>query len=179
MNAIDNFLNVFDKLPKEQQQKAIPLLKRISTIIENNNEIIKRKYEFNANFTAVVGVVFGVLAVFNNMGENQFADIVYIIGLTCCGLCLLFCVIGLYQPVYNESVRKNNNILKAFEDLTKVFASDQDQVKREIEDTEMEQIEERKPTKAFKWLYIFSYILFGISVVCMMAKVIILYTITY
>ncbi len=77
MNALDNFLKVIDKMPKEQQQKAVPLLKLVSVIIDNNNEMVKRRYEINSQFTAVVGVVFGVLAAFNNIGNNKCADIIY------------------------------------------------------------------------------------------------------
>lgn len=177
MNALDNFLKVIDKMPKEQQQKAVPLLKLVSVIIDNNNEMVKRRYEFNSQFTAVVGVVFGVLAAFNNIGNNKCADIIYIIGLVCCGLCLVCCVIGLYQPVHNAEVKKDNNILKAFNELIVVFTLGQ---KNKVDDeTKTEQIEEIKPSRVFKWLHIFSYILFGIAVACMVTKVIILYAIAY
>ena len=177
MSAVDNFLKVFGKLTKEQQQKAIPLLKRVSAIIDNNNEIVKRKYEFNAQFTTVVGVVFGVLAAFNNIGQNKCADIVYMIGLACCGLCLILCVIGLYQPIHNESVKKDNNIIKALNELIAVFTPEK--AETEEGDSETLTIEEIKPNKAFKWMRIGSHVLFAISIICMIAKIIIEYSIAY
>ena len=133
--------------------------------MENNNEIIKRKYEFNTQFTAVVGVVFGVLAAFNNIGENKLADIAYIVGLVCCGLCLLLCVIGLYQPVHNEQVKRDNNIIKACGDLINVFTVENEQTEGELKETE--QIEEIKPSKTFKWLHICSHVLFVVAIICM------------
>ncbi len=177
MSAVDNFLKVFDKLPKEQQQKAIPLLKRVGAIIDNNNEIVKRKYEFNAQFTTVVGVVFGVLAAFNNIGQNKSADIVYMIGLVCCGLCLILCVIGLYQPIHNESIKKDNNTIKALNELIVVFTPD----KAETDKSESEavQLDEIKPSNAFKWIRICSHILFAISIICMITKIIIEYILAY
>lgn len=145
--------------------------------MENNNEIIKRKYEFNTQFTAVVGVVFGVLAAFNNIGENKLADIAYIVGLVCCGLCLLLCVIGLYQPVHNEQVKRDNNIIKACGDLINVSTVENEQTEGELKETE--QIEEIKPSKTFKWLHICSHVLFVVAIICMVIKIIILYVIAH
>ena len=89
---------------KEKFRPAVEELKKVPDIIE---EGIKRKYTFNSQFAMIVGVLFGVLAAFNDLGNNKIANILYIIGISCCALCFILCIICLYQPIRDNKFDKD------------------------------------------------------------------------
>ncbi len=157
-------IETFEKAPKEEQQKLLPILKKLPSLIEAHNEGVKRKYEFSVQFTTVVGVLFGVLAAFNTMDECILADIFYLIGIISCGVCLCLCLLCLYKPVHDNEQKQVDII----DDIT-------EELKRAAEVEEQEQETEKEKPYPIESLRRWAYITFGVSIVCVLLKLITLF----
>lgn len=170
MKTLDALFEALDKLPKEERVKFVPFLKEFSKLFSLHNEGIQRINTFTAQFTTVVGVVFGVLAAFNSMGQNFWADIFYLVGILCCGICLVLCVICLCKPIvdnHNQQVGTAYGVFDEFIQAINVSVSEEDKPKME------------KKRMPFQNMRTASYILFGISIVCVLAKIGILFYSSY
>jgi hypothetical protein len=165
-NPLDVISEALDKMPKEEQVKFLPALKELNRMLRLNNEGIQRENAFTAHFTTVVGVVFGVLAAFNAMGQNLWADIFYMAGIFCRGTCLVLCVICLCKPIYDNYNLQESAAFSAYEELVKAF---------ELEIAEEDQPKREKKHLPFKKIRIAAYILFGISILCVLVKICILF----
>lgn len=120
----------------------------------------------------VVGVLFGVLAAFNSIGENKLADLLYIIGITSCALSFVFCIICLYQPILSNQRMRENKALKAGVKLMEGFLPDDERTKElkiALEETQKESF------NWFKLCRIYSYILFAASLVAVLLNIYIRY----
>ena len=171
MNLVDRLKTALENMPEEERKRYKPVIKRLISAGETFNEGIKRKNEFSVHFTIVVGVLFGVLATFNTLGVNMWADIAYLIGIICCGACLALCVICLYKPIYDNDRQKENAIYYTYEAL--FHAHDLD---KEFEEEFKDEQDKYFP---FDKIRLAAYILFGISIVCILAKIVILFYATY
>ena len=165
-NPLDVILEALKKMPQEEKVKSLPALEELTKMFRLNNEGIQRKNAFTTQFTTVVGVVFGVLAAFNSMGQNFWADIFYIAGILCCGICLVLCVICLCKPIYDNYNLQESAAFSAYEELVKAF---------ELEIAEEDQPKREKKHLPFKKMRIAAYILFGISILCVLVKICILF----
>ena len=165
-NPLDVILEALKKMPQEEKVKSLPALEELTKMFRLNNEGIQRKNAFTTQFTTVVGVVFGVLAAFNSMGQNFWADIFYIAGILCCGICLVLCVICLCKPIYDNYNLQESAAFSAYEELVKAF---------ELEIAEEDQPKREKKHLPFKKIRIAAYILFGISILCVLVKICILF----
>ena len=171
MDPLDAIWEALDNVPKEEKVKFLPVIEKLDNAFHLNNEGIQRKNAFTAQFTTVVGVVFGVLAAFNSIGENLWADIFYIAGILCCGTCLVLCVICLCKPIYDNYNQVESAAFSAYEELVKAFEleiAEEDQPKRL-----------KKKHLPFRGMRIAAYILFGISIFCVIVKIGILFHSTY
>lgn len=167
MNPVDRLKKALENMPEEERQKYKPVIKRLISAGETFNEGIKRKNEFSVHFTTVVGVLFGVLATFNTLGQNLWADIAYLVGILCCGACLVLCVICLYKPIYDNNRQKENAIYYTYEAL--FHACDLD---KEFEEEFKDEPDKYFPFEKFR---LAAYILFGVSVICILVKICILF----
>ena len=159
-----------DKMSQEERVKFLPVLKDLNHLLDLNNEGIQRTNAFTAQFTTVVGVVFGVLAAFNSMGQNFWADIFYMAGILCCGTCLVLCVICLCKPIFDNYNQQVNAGYGFFEDFVKTY---------NLEITEKDQPDIEKKHLPFREMRIAAYILFGISILCVLVKICILFYSAY
>lgn len=171
MNLVDRLSETLKKMPEEERQKFKPVIKRLLSTGEAFKEGIERKNNFTAQFTTVVGVLFGVLATFNTIGQNIWADIAYLTGIICCGICLVLCVICLYKPIYDNNRHKESAIFYTFEALFHAYGKD-----KEFEEEFSDEPEKYFP---FDKLRLAAYILFGISILCVLVKICILFYSAY
>ncbi len=170
MEPLDTLLKAIDKMPQEEKVKSLPALKEISRMFHLNNDGIRRTKAFTTQFTTVVGVVFGVLAAFNTMGQDFWADIFYMAGILCCGTCLVLCVICLCKPIYDNYNQQESAAYSAYEELVKAY---------ELEIAEEAQPKRMKKHLPFREMRITAYILFGISIFCIIVKICILFYTAY
>lgn len=166
MSPLDKISEALKKMPKEEQLKALPALKELSKLFSLHNVGIQRENAFTVQFTTVVGVVFGVLAAFNSMGQNLWADIFYMAGIFCCGTCLVLCVICLCKPIYDNYNQQESTAYSAYEEFVKAF---------ELEIAEEDQPKREQKHLPFKKMRIAAYILFGVSILCVLVKICILF----
>ena len=152
----------FKELPEEGKKIFLPILEKLPPIFTVHNEGVKRKYEFSVQFTTIVGVVFGVLASFNSMGHNLWADIFYVIGMISCGVSLCLCLICLYKPIYDNEQRKTHMINEVRSELDSITGIST-------------QKEQQDKSLLFEKVRMWAYITFGISIVCILIKIIILF----
>ena len=169
-NFLDAISAALDKMSQEERVKFLPVLKDLNHLLSLNNEGIQRTNAFTAQFTTVVGVVFGVLAAFNSMGQNFWADIFYIAGILCCGTCLVLCVICLCKPIFDNYNQQVNAGYGFFDDFVKTY---------DIEIAEKDQPKIEKKHLPFREMRIVAYVLFGISILCVLVKIGILFYSTY
>ena len=170
MEPLDTVLEALKKMPQEEKVKSLPALEELTKMFRLNNEGIQRKNAFTAQFTTVVGVVFGVLAAFNSMGQNFWADIFYIAGILCCGICLVLCVICLCKPIYDNYNQMESAAYSAYEEFVKAY---------ELEIAEEDQPKREKKHLPFKRIRIAAYILFSISIVCFLVRIGVLFYTAY
>ena len=160
-------------MTEEEKEKFKPAVEELKTAPELMSEAIKRKYEFDAHFATIVGVLFGVLAAFNSIGECQCADIFYIIGITSCAICFVLCVICLYQPISANKHLREVKALKASTKLLQSFIPDDDSTK------ELKQALAEAEKKSFDWFKLYrvcSYVLFAVSLLSVLINIYIRYT---
>lgn len=170
MKTLDTLFDEIEKLPKEERSKFLPFLKEFSNLFKLHIEGIQRVNTFTAQFTTVVGVVFGVLAAFNSMGQNLWADVFYLTGIVCCGACLVLCVICLCKPIHDNHNQQVNTACSVFDEFIKALnVNVAEENKPKIE----------KKYMPFPKMRIASYILFGISIVCVLVKIGILFYSSY
>lgn len=162
-------------MTEEEKAKFRPAVEELKSAPELMTEAVKRRYDFNAQFATVVGVLFGVLAAFNNIGQNKLADLLYIIGIVCCAVSFVLCVICLYQPISANKRLREIKSLKATTKLCQSFLPD-DATTKELEQTLEEA--QQKPFNWFKLWRIFSYVLFAISLICVLLNIFIRYSST-
>lgn len=170
MNSLDSILKAVDKMSDVEKAKFIPTLIELYKYLCLHNEGIQRKNTFTAQFTTVVGVVFGVLAAFNSIGQNIWADVFYMAGIFCCGVCLVLCVICLCKPIYDNSNHKEDAANRVYEEMIKAL---------DLEIVEEEQTKREKKRLPFKKLRIAAYVLFAVSISCVLVKMCILFYSTY
>jgi hypothetical protein len=169
-NPLDAISAALDNMSQEEQIKFLPVLKELNNAHRIKNEGIQRKNAFTAQFTTVVGVVFGVLAAFNSIGQNLWADIFYLAGILCCGTCLVLCVVCLCKPIYDNYNQLENAAYRAYEEVVKAF---------ELEIAEEDQPKREKKHLPFREMRNAAYVLFGISIVCVLVKICILFYTAY
>lgn len=169
-NPLDAVFEALANVPPAEKAKFQPAIEELNKMFRINNEGIQRKNAFTAQFTTVVGVVFGVLAAFNSMGQNYWADIFYIAGILCCGACLVLCVICLCKPIYDNYNQLESAAFSAYDELIKAF---------ELEIPEEEQPKRETKHLPFKEMRIAAYVLFGISILCVLVKICILFYSVY
>lgn len=161
-------------MTEEEKEKFRPAVEELKSAPELMSEAVKRKYDFDAHFATIVGVLFGVLAAFNSMGDCNYADLLYIIGITCCAISFVLCVICLYQPISANKHLREIKALKAGTKLLQSFIPDDDSTK------ELEQALAETQKKSFNWFKvcrICSYILFTISLLSVLINIYIRYAV--
>ena len=161
-------------MTEDEKERFRPAIEELKSAPELMSEAIRRKYEFDAHFATVVGVLFGVLAAFNSMGYCKYADQFYIIGITCCAISFVLCVICLYQPISANKNLREIKALKASTKLLQSFIPDDDSTK------ELEQALAEIQKKSFNWFKlcrICSYVLFAISILSVLLNIYIRYTV--
>ena len=167
MNIAEKVLESYNKLSEEEQRSFLPTLKKFAKYAETDKKIYESKQNFFIQFTGIVGVVFGVLAAFSNVGENKVADIVYFVGTSFCLVCLVLCIICLFQPTHKLQNKLVQNSIDFVNDFSKAASK--------ISGEQFDMLEVKgKYSPNFKLLRISAYVCFGISLACLFARHIIL-----
>ena len=172
MNITEKVLESYNKLSEEEQRSFLPALKKFAKYAETNKKIYESKQNFFIQFTGIVGVVFGILAAFGNMGENYVADWFYLVGIGLSLLCLVFCIIGIFQPTYILQKTQEQNL----NDLVNEFEKAAAKQKGQKSDFQEEKV---KISPIFKIFKIIAYICFALSLTCLVGRLIVLFLSAY
>lgn len=172
MNSAEKVLESYNKLSEEEQRSFLPTLKKFAKYAETDKKIYESKQNFFIQFTGIVGVVFGILAAFGNMGENYVADWFYLVGIGLSLLCLVFCIIGIFQPTYILQKTQEQN----FNDLVNEFEKAAAKQKGQKSDFQEEKV---KISPIFKIFKIIAYICFALSLTCLVGRLIVLFLSAY
>ena len=172
MNITEKILGSFNKFSEEEQRNYLPTLKELAKCADTKKKINESQQNFFIQFTSIVGVVFGILAAFGNMGENYVADWFYLIGLGFSILCLIFCIIGIYLPTYILKKTQEQN----FNDLVNEFGKAASKQTGQKFDFQEEKV---KISPIIKLIPRFAYYSFIISLICFFIQHIILFKNTY
>lgn len=167
MTTEQKIIDSLDKLPEEKKTILFPSLKKFIKLANTNKELFESEQNFFIQFTGIVGVVFGVLAAFSNVGENKVADIVYFVGTSFCLVCLVLCIICLFQPTHKLQNKLVQNSIDFVNDFSKAASK--------ISGEQFDMLEVKgKYSPNFKLLRISAYVCFCISLACLFARHIIL-----
>ena len=172
MNITEKVLESYNKLSEEEQRSFLPALKKFAKYAETDKKIYESKQNFFIQFTGIVGVVFGILAAFGNMGENYVADWFYLVGIGLSLLCLVFCIIGIFQPTYILQKTQEQNL----NDLVNEFEKAAAKQKGQKSDFQEEKV---KISPIFKIFKIIAYICFALSLTCLVGRLIVLFLSAY
>ena len=172
MNITEKVLESYNKLSEEEQKSFLPALKKFAKYAETDKKIYESKQNFFIQFTGIVGVVFGILAAFGNMGENYVADWFYLVGIGLRLLCLVFCIIGIFQPTYILQKTQEQNL----NDLVNEFGNAASKQTGQKFDFQEEKV---KISPIIKLIPRFAYYSFIISLICFFIQHIILFKNTY
>ena len=168
MNITEKVLESYNKLSEEEQRSFLPALKKFAKYAETDKKIYESKQNFFIQFTGIVGVVFGILAAFGNMGENYVADWFYLVGIGLSLLCLVFCIIGIFQPTYILQKTQEQNL----NDLVNEFEKAAAKQKGQKSDFQEEKV---KISPIIELIPRFAYYSFIISLICFFIQHIILF----
>lgn len=171
MTSEKRLIESIRNLPNNEQKLLLPILEQLLKLAETQNEKNKRKKEFLNQFTAIVGIVFGVLATFSSIGDYLFADILYLTGILLCGISLILCLICQTQPIHNSNIALENQLQDLCDEVNK-FAKD-------AEEKNTTNIQTAKPKNIYKKLRFTAYILFGMATICLLVRIILLFFLVY
>lgn len=169
MTTEQKIIDSLDKLPEEQKKIFLPTLKKYIECVNTENKLFESTQNFFIQFTGIVGVVFGVLAAFSNVGENKVADIIYFVGISFCLVCLVLCIICLFQPTHKLQKKLELNSI----DFVKEFGKAISKITGEQFDMQEDKV---KHSPIFEILRKIAYVCFGISLICLYGRHIVLLT---
>ena len=106
------------------------------------------------------------------MGENYVADWFYLVGIGLSLLCLVFCIIGIFQPTYILQKTQEQNL----NDLVNEFEKAAAKQKGQKSDFQEEKV---KISPIFKIFKIIAYICFALSLTCLVGRLIVLFLSAY
>lgn len=172
MNIAEKVLESYNKLSEEEQRSFLPTLKKFAKYAETDKKIYESKQNFFIQFTGIVGVVFGVLAAFGNIGENYVADCFYLVGVISSLISLVSCIIVLFQPIKILEKQKEQNLIDSLNELGKAIAI---QTGQQFECQE----EKVKISPKKKIIPKVAYGSFAISLICLVIRHFILFFNTY
>ena len=168
MNITEKILGSFNKFSEEEQRNYLPTLKELAKCADTKKKINESQQNFFIQFTSIVGVVFGILAAFGNMGENYVADCFYLIGIISSLISLVSCIIVLFQPIKILEKQKEQNLIDGLNELGKAIAIHTGQ--------QFECQEEKvKISPKIKIIPKVAYGSFAISLICLVIRHFILY----